>query len=144
MLGSSWRGGCVLLIGHARVHCDPVWFPGFAAVVREGLFEAVGGCGDVFENIAHQDSATVEWFLIVKFAAVIFEFADGGDADGALRAVRKIQAPLVRLRIVEAQREAFDVAGGAVHFQFHQVGAAIPEFADDGGAFVFDPGGGTG
>ena len=39
-------------VGYARLVGDPVYFPGLAAVFGEGLLEAVGGGGDVLEDIA--------------------------------------------------------------------------------------------
>ena len=36
------------------------------------------------------------------------------------------------------------MAGGAVGFDFFQLGAAVPDFADDYGAFHFCPGGRAG
>ena len=43
-----------------------------------------------------------------------FEFADHGHAQSTAVAAGKIEAPLVGLRIVETQREKFEMAGGAV------------------------------
>jgi hypothetical protein len=50
----------------------------------------------------------------------------------------------VRLGIVEAQGEAFDVARCAIGFELLELGAAIPEFSRDARTVELDPGGGTG
>src|SRR5215472_1815572 len=49
----------------------------------------------------------------------------------------------MRLRIVQAQRQTFDVASWTTDLQFDQIGTAVPDFPDDGCAVIFDPGGGT-
>ena len=55
------------------------------------------------DDKADEDGSAIKWFLIKKLAATIFEFTDRRLADGATAAAGKIEAPLVRLRIVEAQ-----------------------------------------
>src|SRR5208282_4145698 len=92
-----------------------------------------------------QDHSAIESVLAVELAAAIFEFADLGWAgEHASVAVGPVQIPLVGLRIVETQREAFDVAGGAVRFEFIEIRAAIPDRAGNDGAVKFNPGGGAG
>ena len=66
------------------------------------------------DDEAHQHAAVAELFLIVELAAPVLESADGRHAERAAAAVGEVQAPLARLRVVEAQRQRLDVAGGAV------------------------------
>ena len=49
----------------------------------------------------------------------------------------------MRFGVVESQVQAFEVTSRAVGFELHQIGAAIPDFSDDGGSLVFDPGRGA-
>jgi hypothetical protein len=92
------------------------------------------------DDKADKDSSAIKWFLIKKLAATIFEFADCRLAHGATAAARKIETPLVRLRIVEPQVQPFDVARRAIDIEFYQVGAPIPNLPDDAGPLIFDPG----
>src|SRR5258708_3625052 len=50
----------------------------------------------------------------------------------------------MRPGIIEAEREEFEVAGGAVGFDGSEVGAAVPDLAGNGGALHLGPLGGTG
>src|ERR1700722_452386 len=126
---------------HASIDRDPIHFPGFTSIVRKRLLETTGIRGHIHPDVLDQDHPTVEFLVIEKFASAVFKFADGGNAERSDAAVREVQAPLMRLGIVKPQRNAFDVAAGAIDFQFHHVGAAIPDFPDHGRAVVLDPGG---
>ncbi len=128
----------VLLFVHSRVDRNPIYLPGLAAVSREKLLELAGFWFDVRDNEAHQDRASVEILLIVKFAPAVTEFANRRRAERARFAARKIQTPLVRLRIIQAQIERLDVSG-SVDLQFHQIGAAVPDFSHDRRAVVLQP-----
>src|ERR1700722_1238109 len=132
------------LVLDASIHRDPIYFPGFATIVRKRLLETTRICGYVLPDIFDQDHAAVKFFLIEKFAAAVLEFADGWNAEGSYAAVREVQAPLMRLWIVKPQRNTFDVAAGAIRLQFHHVGAAIPDFSHHRRAVIFDPGGRAG
>ena len=99
---------------------------------------------DVCPDDAHEDGSTVECFLIVEFAAAVFEFTDGGLAQSAVLDVRKREAPLAGCGIVEKQRKIFEVTLGAFGLYFLQLSAAVPDFADDHGALHFVPGGRAG
>src|ERR1700728_186988 len=91
--GASWPG--------SRQRRDEVGLPGFAAVIGEGLFEAVRIGSDVGPDDAHQDGSAMVRLLIVEFAAAIVEFTDGGLGYRAVLAVRENLAPLMRFGIVE-------------------------------------------
>jgi hypothetical protein len=71
--------------GHARLLpvTLPVLLPGFAPVVRKGLFEAAGRRGDVRDDEADQDGPAVDGLLIEELAPAVLEFADHGLAQGA-------------------------------------------------------------
>src|SRR5580700_9489961 len=101
--------------------------------------------GDVAPDDADQDGSAVECFLVVKFAAAIFEFADRGWlAEDADFAVGKSEIPLMGLRIVEKESEVLEMAVGAIGFYFFELGAAIPDFTDRHRAVHFRPGGRAG
>jgi len=95
---------------------------------------------DIRDDKADEDGSAIKWFLIKKLAATIFEFADCRLAHGATAAARKIEAPLVRLRIVEPQVQSFDVASRTIDLEFNQICAPIPNLPDDAGPLIFDPG----
>ena len=103
----------VRAVVYARLVGDPIYFPGFAAVVGEGLLEVRRGV-HVSPLEADQDGFTVDGVLGEKFATAVFEFADLGWVQDANLAIGPIEPPLVRLRIVRTQSQTFDVAGGAV------------------------------
>ena len=52
--------------------------------------------------------------------------------------------PLVGLRIVHTQGQAFDVAGWAIDFDGVQLGATIPNLEADASPCQFNPGSGAG
>lgn len=82
-------------------------------------------------------------FLIEELAPAVLELAYRGLAQRAAAAAGEIEAPLMRFGVVESQVQAFEVTSRAVGFELHQIGAAIPDFSDDGGSLVFDPGRGA-
>src|SRR5437879_13495019 len=57
------------------------------------------------------------------------------------RAVGDVHAPLVRLGVVEAQRQEFEVTRRTVELDLPQIGAAIPESPHHAAPVVLDPGG---
>src|SRR6266516_4563437 len=134
---SSWR--FIRFRLHAFVYRNPVYLPRFAPVIRERLFKTTRVRFDIRDDKADDDGSAIKWFLIKKLAATIFEFADRLLAHGATAAARKIEAPLVRLRIVEPQVQTFDVPCRAIDLEFYQVRAPIPDLPNDGGSFIFDP-----
>jgi hypothetical protein len=144
MKGNSECGQCSVrfarIIVHPGVYRDPVHFPSLTSINREGLFKAARIRSDVRDNKSNKDGSAIQWFLIVKLTPSIFKFADGGLAQGAAIAIRKIQAPLVGFGIVQAQVQTLEVACWAIGHELHQIAAAIPNFANDAGAIIFDPG----
>src|ERR1700719_551171 len=126
-------------ICHPGVCRDPVHFPSLASIVREGLFKTAGARRDVRYNEPNKDGPAIQCFLIVEFAASILELADRGLAQRAVVAVGKIETPLVGLWIVETQAHTFEVSFRAVGLELQQIGAAVPNLSNDGGARKFDP-----
>jgi hypothetical protein len=79
----------------ASIGCDPVHFPGLAAVIGEGLLEVTRIRSDIGDDEADQDGAAVECFLVDEFAPSILELADCRNAQNAAAAAGDIQAPLM-------------------------------------------------
>ena len=72
---------------------------------------------DVGPEVANEDRSPIQGILAVELATPILEFADvGRAAHGTVFGVGPVEAPLMRLRIVEAQGQALNVTGGAVDF----------------------------
>src|SRR5579871_4146826 len=103
----------------AGVVRDPVDLPALAAIGREGLLEVACIGLDGGDHESHQDGPAGEAFLIVELRNTVPEFTLRGCTHGTPRAVGKIQAPLMRLRVVEPQGQRLDVAFGTVHLEFH-------------------------
>ena len=95
--------------------------------------------GHVRPNKSNQDNFAVDFVLRVELAASILEFADLRRIQNSDLAVGPIEAPLVSLRIVETQRQAFDVPGnGTIGFELLQLSATIPNLEGDGSTVKFD------
>src|SRR5580692_75994 len=77
--GRIWdlrRGRLEGVLAYPRLVGYPVHFPGFAAVVREGLFEVRCIRVGVRPNKSNKDKFSVQRVLSVKLAAAILKFAD--------------------------------------------------------------------
>src|SRR5207302_10689414 len=110
---------------------------------RECLFKVVRIRRDVRKDLAHEDGPPLEALLIEELAAAVPELTHRRRAQRALLAVRPTEAPLVGLRVVEAQRQTFDVTPPSVDFDLLQLGAAVPDLADADRPMPRDPGGGA-
>ncbi len=77
--------------------------------------------------VADQDGFTVDEIGGVEIAAAVAECADLGRVEAADAAVGPIEAPLPRRRIVQPQRESFDVAAASIEFERVELGAAVPD-----------------
>src|SRR5258708_19259382 len=75
---------------------DPVYFPGFATILRERLFEVRRIRVGLRPNESNQDGSAIgaRRFRVVKLAASILEFPDRGHAHSSALAVRPLQPPL--------------------------------------------------
>jgi hypothetical protein len=133
----------VKFVLYARLVGDPVYFPSFAAVVGEGLFEVRRICCHVRPNKSNLDGLAINRILGEKLTASILEFADLRWVQDANLAIGPVEAPLVGLRIVGAQGETFDVTSGAVGDELIDFGTVV-DFAAEAGTFVVDPGIGAG
>src|ERR1700756_4265109 len=58
---------------------------------------------------------------------------------GAIFAVGPIDIPLVRLRVVEAQRQSLDLAAGTIEFDLLDDGTSVPHFVRDEDAIKLHP-----
>src|SRR6266487_331310 len=136
---TSFRRGRHLPIRYPRIYRHPVHLPRLPSIVRERLLEPIGVRRNVGEHIADENSAPAEVLLIEKLPAPVPELADRGHAQRSGGTVGKVQAPLMGLRIVEPQGEAFDAARGPIDDELHQIGLAVPHLSDDGCPVVRDP-----
>lgn len=82
---------------------------------------------------------TVKWLRVVKLAAAILEFAEEGRIQSAHVTAGSVNAPLVPLRIIETQRQQFEVAGLALDLEPRQIGTAISPFAYGKRAVILPP-----
>ena len=85
---------------------------------------------DIGPRAPQQDGAAIEYLLVEQLAATIPELADRRCVQYAVPATGIVLAPLVRLRIVEKQGQAFPVTVGTICIDLLQLAAAIPDFAD--------------
>src|ERR1700733_9406735 len=99
---------------------------------------------NVGPDISDQDISAIKRLRIKKFAASVLEFADCWDAQSTTFAAGVIKTPLVRLGVIKAERQVFDMtSGGTISFEFHQIGPAVPDLADDRSTVKINPGRGT-
>src|SRR5580692_5953395 len=97
-------------------------------------------CGGVGPNKTNKDAFSIQRVLGVELTPSILKLADLGRQDGAALAVGPVEAPLVRLRIVETKGQAFDMAGRkAIGFELLQLSPAIPDLAGYRSTVKFDP-----
>jgi len=129
-----------------RIDGNPVHLPGRPGVGRISLFEA-RRIGRHFRNHEpHEDGAAVDHVLTVeKPAPGRVERAVNGRGQDAVAHAREVQAPLARLGIIEAQRQALDpAAAGTRDREFHDIGAVGRKRADRAGAAILRPFGRSG
>jgi hypothetical protein len=87
----------------------------------------------------NEDALAVERVLSIELALPIFEFTDLGHDDDAILAVRPVEAPLVRLGVVRAEREALDVTARAIGLELLDLRGAVPQEARHAGSIELDP-----
>src|ERR1700739_3918267 len=91
-------------------------------------------------NEAHVDELAVQCVCAVELAASVLELTDlGTGVHGAVFAVGPIDAPLVRLRVVEAQSQSLDMGAGTIECDLLDHGTSVPHFARDEGAVRLHP-----
>src|SRR4029077_3068627 len=87
----------------------------------------------------NEDGLALKIFLIEELSACAVELSNRGNLQDRVFAVGPVQAPLVRLRVVQAERDALNVSARPVDRQLAKVRAAIPELADYRSAVVINP-----
>src|ERR1700723_997811 len=112
--------------------------PRFAAVVGVRFLVMMGVRLDVRPDTTHQNRSAIHGIRGVQFAAAIMEGADGGRAQYPDSAVDEILTPLVRLGIVEKQRQALPGAVRALRLDLFQLRAPIPHLAHGNGSIEFN------
>ncbi len=95
--------------------------------------------GRVCPDKSNKNAFPIQRVLGVKLASSILELADLRYDHLAILAVGPIKTPLVRLRIVSAQGQAFDVAGCAISFELVQIRTPIPNFDAMTCTLIFHP-----
>src|SRR5689334_12095165 len=110
-------GSSLLLSG---VNVDGIRFPRLSPIIGKRPFSSERGCGDVGVDDTHQDGGTVQGFLVEEFAAPFFELTDHRRCHTTVLTTCPIQAPLMRLFIVEMQYRAHEVWCRSVDFEFRQ------------------------
>jgi hypothetical protein len=94
----------------------------------------------VGNNESPKNCSSVKWLLIVELATTILEFTNRRYTQSAAIDIGEIETPLMSRRIVESQTQSFEMTSRSSGFEFHQVGAPIPNLSDNGCALVFSPG----
>src|SRR6185437_583448 len=124
--------------------CDEVGFPGLAAIARERLLEVVGIGGRPRIDVPDLNGPAVDRLPVVKYAPALCEVAEHARAHRSVIDVDPIESPLVCFGVVEAQREALEVAAGSAGLELLEVAIAIPDPAGHDRAVPFCPGVGAG
>src|SRR5262249_58087002 len=83
----------------SRVGCDPVNFPGFAAIIGECLLEVAGIWSDVRNHKSNQNCPAIQRFLVIELPASTIELANRRLAERTAANGREVQTPLVGLWI---------------------------------------------
>src|SRR5678815_3933158 len=95
---------------------------------------------DIGPHISNQDHSALESVLAQKLTPAVPELANvRRTAHRTSLAVRPIQAPLTRLRVVQAESQPFDVAAGTVNLELFDLRAPVPNLSSDGCAVKFHP-----
>src|SRR5580692_3361342 len=91
-------------------------------------------------NIPNQHHSAINCFLIVKLATPVMKFAYRWHPYGSNFAVREIQAPLVRLRVIQMHIQSFHVTRRTIRLEFDDIAFSVPDLAHHRSALVFAPG----
>ena len=101
-------------------------------------------CDQICPKKSNNDTFPIKYVLRIELAPPVLEFTDLRRVHDSILAIRPIKAPLMRLRIVCAEREPLDVTGRAIHLDRVEFCAAIPNLVADARALKFGPSRGTG
>src|SRR5579862_2091175 len=126
----------------SRKLANPINFPGLATIGRVGLLHARRLGGEIEPDIAHQDCASLEGFLMEKLPALACKSADHRRrVEGALVKVNEVDAPLARMGIVESQclRLDMELPVGTAYVEFFEVRVAVEKLVMVGNAVVLNP-----
>ena len=94
----------------------------------------------VSSNEADVDELAVQCVCAVELATSVLELTGlRTRVHRAVFAVGPLDAPLVRLRVVEAQSQSLDVAAGTIEFDLLDDGPSVPHVARDEGAVKLHP-----
>src|ERR1051326_2620640 len=104
-----------------RIRIDPVRLPCLATIFGKRLLRSPLVRGGSHEQKPHQDHLSVERFLIIELSSPALEISKHRSVQRPACYVREIQAPLMRLRIVQSQREKLDVLSIAIDLDLRQV-----------------------
>src|SRR5271168_57909 len=121
-------------VAHPRLIRNPVHFPRLPSILRERLFKVSRIRRYLRPEESHIDRSALPKFLIVKLTAGVCELAhhrQNGLPQRRILAVRPIDAPLMSLRIISAQSEAFDMSRRTIGFELLKIGPAIPDLPRD-------------
>src|SRR6185312_9522803 len=126
--GASSSRMVAFLVGSAaqRVDGSPGWDPGPASVRRDGPILPAGFRGDTGPDVSGQHGLAVDFVHANEGARVALEFAHHRRGQRPGLAVREVDPPLLRLAVVQAQREVLDMAAGPVDFELAHVGPVVP------------------
>jgi hypothetical protein len=92
------------------------------------------------EHESNEDAATVERILTKELTASVFEpSVHRRPIQHAFLTVCPRDVPLLRLRVVETERQSFDVTGRSIDLELSEVGTPVPDLAHDRRAVVVDP-----
>jgi len=98
----SLASGRLRSVAYPYLVRNPIYFPRLAPIIRERLFKVGRIRGQVRPNESNEYSLAINRILGEELTASILEFADLWRVKYADFAVGPIQAPLVRLWIIEA------------------------------------------
>src|ERR1700751_281531 len=130
------KGGTLHL---CRVY-RPISLPGLALVRVEGLLPVALGGGLHLPDEPHEYWPSAYLLVIVEFTTSIREVTDSRrHGEGAGFAVRPINAPFVRVRIVKPDCHSFDMARRTIRLELVHIGASIPQLPRHGGATELHP-----
>src|SRR5579864_2708433 len=99
--------------------------------------------GRVRPDKSNQDGFAINRVLGEKLTPSILEFADLGWVKDAILAIGPIESPLVGLRVVQTQRQTFDVPRVSIDLDRVQLRAPIPNLVADARTLKLNPASGT-
>src|SRR5687767_1007213 len=130
--------GVALLLLSSQVR-DPIGFPCFSTVCGKGLLPATGCFSNIRTNETHEDAPAFEGLLRIKFATSVHKAADHGRLQDSICTRCPIHAPLLGLRVIETQCQAFQADAFSFHRDFINIAHPAQHFSDNCFPFNFLP-----